>query len=570
MLAAVFRYNYSFTLHVMATDPPMATKSRPASSPSSPKPTSRKTSWPIFTVLLTILSPVLVATLVFQLDSFEPAPLPIHELTQPPLKALKKNDHMLQGSELVGFKQLIGPEDIAYDSSSGVIYTSCADGWVKRVTINDSVADTIVEGWVNAGGRPLVLALGHDNEVIVGDAYKYLDNIIQPPMATKSRPASSPSSPKPTSRKPSWPFFTVLLTILSPVLVATLVCQLDSFEPAHLPIHELTQPPLKALKKNDHMLQGSELVGFKQLIGPEDIAYDSSSGVIYTSCADGWVKRVTINDSVADTIVESWVNTGGRPLGLALGHDNEVIVADAFKGLLKISGEGKVELLADEAEGVKLKLTDAVDIAEDGTIYFTDASYKYNLLEFFWDFLEGKPYGRAISYDPVTKETKVLAHDLYFANGVAVSPDQQYVVFCETFMRRCRKYYIQGKKKGSLETFIDNLPGLPDNIHHDGHGHYYIALASGITVALDLALKHPFLRKLMGIYTKYIGEINVVKNSGVFIVDLEGKPTEHYYDPGLALISSGIRIGNHIYCGSVVSPYIVRLDVTKHPARATV
>jgi hypothetical protein len=79
------------------------------------------------------------------------------------------------------------------------------------------------------------------------------------------------------------------------------------------------------------MLQGSELLGLKQLIGPEDIAYDSSSGVIYTSCADGWVKRVTINDSVADTIVESWVNTGGRPLGLALGHDNEVIVADAFK-----------------------------------------------------------------------------------------------------------------------------------------------------------------------------------------------------------------------------------------------
>jgi len=126
MLAAVFRYNYSFTLHVMATDdPPMATKSRPASSPSSPKPTSRKTSWPFFTAILTILSPVLVATLVCQRDSFEPAHLPIHELTRPPLKALKKNDRMLQGSELVGFKQLIGPEDIAYDSSSGVIYTLC-------------------------------------------------------------------------------------------------------------------------------------------------------------------------------------------------------------------------------------------------------------------------------------------------------------------------------------------------------------------------------------------------------------------------------------------------------------
>ena len=152
-------------------------------------------------------------------------------------------------------------------------------------------------------------------------------------MATKSRsPASSPSSPKPASRKTSWPFFTVLLTVLSPVLVATLVFQLDSFEPAHLPIHELTRPPLKALKKNDHMLQGSELVGFKQLIGPEDIAYDSNSGVIYTTCADGWGKRVTINDSVADNIVENWVNTGaGWPLGHALGHDNEVTVGDAYK-----------------------------------------------------------------------------------------------------------------------------------------------------------------------------------------------------------------------------------------------
>ena len=93
-----------------------------------------------------------------------------------------------------------------------------------------------------------------------------------------------------------------------------------------------------------------------------------------------------------------------------------------------------MELLVDEAEGVKFKLTDAVDIAEDGTIYFTDASYKYSLHEFLWDILEGNPYGRAMSYDPVTKETKVLAHDLYFANGIAVSPDQQYVVFCETTM----------------------------------------------------------------------------------------------------------------------------------------
>lgn len=93
-----------------------------------------------------------------------------------------------------------------------------------------------------------------------------------------------------------------------------------------------------------------------------------------------------------------------------------------------------MELLTDEAEGVKIKFADAVDVAKDGMIYFTDASYKYSYNDFIWDVLEGKPHGRLLSYDPTTKETKVLVSDLYFANGVAVSPDQSFVIFCETVM----------------------------------------------------------------------------------------------------------------------------------------
>ena len=36
--------------------------------------------------------------------------------------------------------------------------------------------------------------------------------------------------------------------------------------------------------------------------------------------------------------------------------------------------------------------------------------------------------------------------------------------------------------KGKLEKFIDDLPGMPDNIHHDGKGHYWIALATVIYI----------------------------------------------------------------------------------------
>ena len=95
-------------------------------------------------------------------------------------------------------------------------------------------------------------------------------------------------------------------------------------------------------------------------------------------------------------------------------------------------------MLTDEADGQKFGVTNAVDVAHNGIIYFTDASYKYSLSECILDILEGRPHGRLLSYDPATKMTKVLVHNLYFANGVAVSPDQNYVIFCETPMYVCQ------------------------------------------------------------------------------------------------------------------------------------
>jgi hypothetical protein len=65
---------------------------------------------------------------------------------------------------------------------------------------------------------------------------------------------------------------------------------------------------------------------------------------------------------------------------------------------------------------------------------------------------------------------------------------------------------------------------------------------------------------------KYIGRPNMEKNGGVLAVDLAGKPTAHYHDPGLSMVTTGIKIGDHLYCGSLVSPYIIRLNLKQYPA----
>ncbi|GAB2282478.1 hypothetical protein Dimus_017021 [Dionaea muscipula] len=363
--------------------------------------------------------------------------------------------------------------------------------------------------------------------------------------------------------------FGYALLVLVPVAVAFAVALyvLDPFDPAALPIDEITgHDVVVAPRVNGRLLLVADLVASGKVVGPEDLAFDPEAQVMYTGCADGWIKRVTVTDSV----VENWVHTGGRPLGLVIGLNREVIVADADQGLLNVTSESEVKLLAageGGEDGKKFKLTDGVDVARDGTIYFTDASDKYGLAEFIWDALEGKPHGRLMSFNPTTGETKVLLRHLYFANGVAVSPDQKSVVFCESIMRRCRKYNIDHENEGSVDTFVEHLPGFPDNIRYDAAKQcYWIALFASKTPFWDIALRYPMVRKVLGVIAKHIGAPQFPKNSGVIAVDLEGKPTAHYYDPALQLISTGITVGDHLYLGCVTCPYIIRLNITQHPA----
>ncbi|PWA40895.1 calcium-dependent phosphotriesterase superfamily protein [Artemisia annua] len=226
-------------------------------------------------------------------------------------------------------------------------------------------------------------------------------------------------------------------------------------------------------------------------------------------------------------------------------------------------------MLTNEAEGIKFGTTDGVAVAKNGILYFTDASSKYDLHNFALDLFEGRPYGRLMSYDPFTKQTKVIARDLYYANGVEVSPDQDFVIFCETPMMRCMRYYIQGEKEGSIDVFVDRLLGMPDNIRYDGEGHYWIAIPTEHTYAWDLARRYPYSRKIFAFLERHWKRPSVDKNAGAIVVDLEGKLVERYYDPELKYITTGIKIGEHLYLGNLIKSFIIRLNLTQYPAIST-
>jgi sugar lactone lactonase YvrE len=104
-----------------------------------------------------------------------------------------------------------------------------------------------------------------------------------------------------------------------------------------------------------------------------------------------------------------------------------------MQGLLRVGKDGVTTLLASEVEGSAIRFADAAIEASDGTVYFSDASTRRGFDRWFLDFLESRPTGRLLRYDPRGGETSVVLDQLGFANGVALLRDEAFVVVCESW-----------------------------------------------------------------------------------------------------------------------------------------
>ncbi len=253
-------------------------------------------------------------------------------------------------------------------------------------------------------------------------------------------------------------------------------------------------PPLTGVYQENNQLGVVERLGRGAGLGPEDVALDAQ-GFIYSGMADGRILRFSADGTNPELVAD----TGGRPLGMAFDARGSLIVADAFKGLLAIAPDGTVHVLANEVNGERINFADGLDIAADGTIFFSDASAKFSQAEFVLDLYEHRPNGRLLAYDPSTGSTRVLLDNLYFANGVAVSPDQSFVLVAETGMYRVQRYWLRGSRRGEADIFVENLPGFPDNIRSNGVDTFWVALPMGPDARqiMDAILPHPFLRKII-------------------------------------------------------------------------
>lgn len=322
---------------------------------------------------------------------------------------------------------------------------------------------------------------------------------------------------------------------------------------------EAWEAPSAPVPTADRSLAAAHRVDLAGAEGPEDVDVDAS-GRVYGGVADGRILRFS-----ADGRQETFADTGGRPLGLHWDEGGNLLVCDAWQGLLTIDPSGNVRPLVTEVGGTPLMFTDDLETAPDGTIWFTDATSRFRQPDWKLDLLENRPNGRLLAYDPTTGRARVYAGGLYFANGVAVDPEGRFVLVNETSRYRVRRFWIAGERAGQDEVLIDNLPGFPDGISTGTGGVFWIAVASPRNALVDRASALPWLRRVFVRLPTFL-QPKPEHVAHVIGVDADGRVVHDLRDPAgsaIATVTSVQERNGRLYLGSLVDTAWAWIDVPR-------
>ncbi|KAG0451703.1 hypothetical protein HPP92_026332 [Vanilla planifolia] len=369
------------------------------------------------------------------------------------------------------------------------------------------------------------------------------------------------------------------LLLAGAFLLTALYCGVDPF--GHAPMARFPRfevfpvelPPwseIPAETDGENRLQRAELRFVNQVQGPESIAFDTLGRGPYTGVADGrvlfWNGRSEICNPKPSML--SYLENEhicGRPLGLRFDKKTgDLYIADAYFGLLKVGPDGGLaKPLTTEAEGVPFKFTNDLDIDDEGNVYFTDSSSNYQRRNFMQLVFSAEPSGRLLKYNPDTKETTVLLRNLQFPNGVSLSKDGSFLVFCESARGRFNRYWLKGEKAGTSEVFA-HLPGFPDNVRTNEKGEFWVAVHCRSSLYGYTLSKHPRLSKLvlripMPTKLHYLLRIGGKLHGVVVKYSSEGELMEILEDRHGKVVSAVSEVEERdgkLWLGSVLMPHI--------------
>ena len=245
------------------------------------------------------------------------------------------------------------------------------------------------------------------------------------------------------------------------------------------------------------LLQAATGIDLGTFEGPEDATLGHDN-YVYATTLSGHVLRIR------NRVVEAFAFTDGRPLGIETASDGSLVIANAYSGLQRVDMNGNVSTIFDSVDGTTPVYPNNLAVGNDGKLYFTEASSKFGADKYrgsynasLLDIMEHGGHGSVIEYDPASGTSRVLLQGLNYANGIAISGDNHYLVVAETGNYRVLRHWLVGERRGETEVLLDNLPGFPDNLKTGLNGRFWLGFAAPRNALLDSISDKPWLRKVV-------------------------------------------------------------------------
>ena len=202
---------------------------------------------------------------------------------------------------------------------------------------------------------------------------------------------------------------------------------------------------------------------------------------------EGGASRGCVTRISPDGLTKRIVARTGEPNGLAVDKNGYIWVAELkTPSLLRLSLDGKLEVIATECEGEAFLFPNDLCFGPDGALYMTDSGFR--MADFApggvirSDYTDMAMDGRLYRIDTKDRSIRKLDSDLGCANGIAFSADNDLYV-AETRSGAIYRYaWKDGGHIGPRDEFANVLnpeaPGWkgPDGMAFGMDGKLYIAV----------------------------------------------------------------------------------------------
>lgn len=274
----------------------------------------------------------------------------------------------------------------------------------------------------------------------------------------------------------------LLITVFFAFLLSSCAITPLAWEPTQ-------KPPFENKFTLNEKLVDAEKINLLGYSGAEEFAIDKNGNIFCgahlseNDFSSGAILKISPNNDVEEYLTtQKWVT------GMQFDRDNSLIALMNGVGLIRINQDKTIDtLLSKTPDNQPILMGSGLKIASDGKIYFANLSTTHETTSKYLNklILEMKPTGGIYCFDPSTKTTTTLSNGNYFGNGLEISEDEDFILVSETSKYRILKYWTQGKKAGTSEVLINNLPGFPNNISRRDNGNFWVGFTTKRNDQLD-------------------------------------------------------------------------------------